>query len=296
MAGSWLIGLGEGLKGAAQGMGTYHTLKQQALENALRQRQQEEAEKQQAEEADFRSQSLGMQRQGLQQNAAQAAEAAKQNRQRLQLDFYKQMPGGEYPAEMAEAFDPEVRPFVGQTVDRPDQVSPWSGVEGEQGPVVDSWKKMFRMETPADQKQQIEANKLAQKMAELQSDDRYRAVQGENAALRAGAATTQAGAAWERVRAMQEIAEMQRQADAQERQRQAYLKALSQATDEIMKDTTALMMRRSQDPNFNPSVAIQRRAQEIMQAEFMQPVAAHTPAAGGQPKAVNPAMPNLNIR
>lgn len=295
MAGSWLIGLGEGLKGAAQGMGTYHSLKQQALENALRQRQQEEAEKQQAEEAEYRNQTLGMQRQGLAQNAAQAAETAKHNRQRTQFDFYKQMPGGEYPAEMAEAFDPEIRPFVGQTVDRPDQVSSWSGVEGEQGPVVDSWKKMFRMETPADQKMQIKQNELAQKMAELQSDDRYRTMQGENAAIRAGASQAQAGAAWERVRAMQEIADAQRQMQTQQQQNQSWLRALALAQKEIYADPMAVMVKRNADPTYDPQAEITKRAVAIMQNEMMRLAPSHGPVAGGQPQPGAPIIPRIQF-
>jgi hypothetical protein len=62
MAGGWLTGLGQGLQGATKGVEVYHTLRQQALENALRERQMQQQEESQRTQIAHQDRTYGLQK------------------------------------------------------------------------------------------------------------------------------------------------------------------------------------------------------------------------------------------
>jgi len=173
MAG-WMAGLGGMFQGAAQGADIYQRLKQQALENSLRQRQQQAEETERAQMQNFRRQQLG-----LQQNEADTA--TRQRDEANVLSAWGKMGGGDYPASVREQLPASLRDILGKTVTTGQQYEPVSNslktVDADPNdPNAGPTQSVYRMETPADLKMQqtqlTEAARTSRAVAAIQQRDR----------------------------------------------------------------------------------------------------------------------------
>ena len=291
MAGTWWSALGEGIKGAGQGVNTFYTLKQQAMENALRERQQREAEAERAEGKQYRDATLGLSRDTFKETQKRNESMEQDRKRNDQIALWKVMGGGEFAPEVADVFDPTIRPLVGKMVEKPDQVRAWSGIEGEQGPVVDSWQRKFQMNTPADQEAE-------QKRAQLEAVLARIGMQGELGAARNAIGETNANAATSRAQTAQQMLQMQREQFEQaqrfkfeQEQREEKERARNQALDEYARNPAGFFeLFNKKDEAGRPipfGAIIDARADEIIrQQQVIRP----------QRTGAAPSIPNFNIK
>ena len=291
MAGTWWSALGEGIKGAGQGVNTFYTLKQQAMENALRERQQREAEAERAEGKQYRDATLGLQREDFAETQKRN-EAIEQDRKRNdQIALWKVMGGREVDPSVAEIFDPSIRPLVGQMVEKPDQVRAWSGIEGEQGPVVDSWQRKFQMNTPADQEAEQKRAQLEAVIAKLGAQQDHWSAQNQVAMANSNTAAERAQIAQQQLQMQREQWEQAQRYKTEQDDREASERAKKQALAELSGNPAALVeLFNKKDAAGRPipfDAVIDARAAEILkQQSMMRP----------QRTGAAPSIPNFNIK
>lgn len=291
MAGTWWSALGEGIKGAGQGVNTFYTLKQQAMENALRERQQREAEAERAEGKQYRDATLGLQREGFAETQKRN-EAMEQDRKRNdQIALWKVMGGREVDPSVAEIFDPSIRPLVGQMVEKPDQVRAWSGVEGEQGPVVDSWQRKFQMNTPADQEAEQKRAQLDAVLARLGMQQELGQARNAIGETNANAATSRAQTAQQMLQMQREQFEQAQRYKAEQDEREAAERARRQALNEVSENPAAFIDLFSKRDAAGQKIPfgdiIDARAAEIRRQQSM---------IRPQRTGAAPGIPNFNIK